>query len=252
VSTIPSIETERQSSAPAFSQPPALGFSDAETPAFETRPFVAHRTPVPQARGLAVKHAVDRICAAILLTLLAPLFVLVAVLVLATSRGPVFFRQRRTGRHGRDFTMLKFRTMWGTPEELGEANAPWAARMLGEAAASACDQLDRRTRLGRALRRYSIDELPQLVNVLLGQMSLVGPRPELPHYAQRFESKLPGYSLRHTMRPGMTGWVQIHDRRCEASFAERLAWDLEYVYSWSLRFDVRILLRTRVVVRGGA
>ncbi len=177
----------------------------------------------------AVKRVLDIVVASIALVILAPLFALIALAVATTSRGPVFYRQRRMGLDGRLFTMVKFRTMKVDAAERGHFTQP------GD---------DRCTRVGRFLRRTSLDELPQLVNVVIGEMSLVGPRPERPVYIERFRSRLPRYMLRHRIKAGMTGWAQINGWRGDSSLKKRLQYDLFYMHNWSLWFDIKILLLT--------
>jgi exopolysaccharide biosynthesis polyprenyl glycosylphosphotransferase len=186
----------------------------------------------------AAKRATDVVLAAVLLVVLSPIFLLVALLVRVASRGPVLFRQERMGLDGRPFAMLKFRTMRVDAEA---ASGPVFARR-GD---------PRVTPLGRVLRRLSLDELPQLVNVLAGEMSLVGPRPERAPFIEEFRARLPGYMLRHCVKAGMTGWAQVHGLRGESSLEERLRYDLEYIDRWSLLFDLEILGRTAVQVVAG-
>jgi exopolysaccharide biosynthesis polyprenyl glycosylphosphotransferase len=156
---------------------------------------------------------------------------LIAAGITLTSRGPVLLKQERMGIDGRRFIMLKFRTM-GTDAEV-DTGPVWAA---------ADDP--RRTRLGAFLRRFSLDELPQLWNVLKGDMSLVGPRPERPVFVASFRRSLPGYMLRHKVKAGMTGWAQINGWRGNTSLEKRLEFDLYYIERWSLGFDLKILLHT--------
>jgi exopolysaccharide biosynthesis polyprenyl glycosylphosphotransferase len=173
----------------------------------------------------------DLLLSAILLVALSPLLLLLAVLVRLGSRGPALHRQERVGLDGRTFTMFKFRTMIegaedGTGPVFAEPGDP------------------RRTPGGALLRRFSLDELPQLWNVLRGDMSLVGPRPERPAFVERFRREHPGYMLRHSLRAGVTGWAQVHGLRGRSSIEDRLAYDLDYARRWSLLLDVEILLRT--------
>jgi exopolysaccharide biosynthesis polyprenyl glycosylphosphotransferase len=186
----------------------------------------------------AGKRALDVVLALVLLVLLAPVLLLVTLAVALTSRGPVLFRQERMGLDGRPFRMLKFRTM--------RADAESAS---GPVFASRGDP--RVTPVGRVLRRLSLDELPQLWNVLRGEMSLVGPRPERAPFIEQFRARLPGYMLRHTVKAGMTGWAQVHGLRGESSLEERLRYDLEYIDRWSLFLDLEILGRTAVQVLVG-
>jgi exopolysaccharide biosynthesis polyprenyl glycosylphosphotransferase len=194
---------------------------------------------------LAVKYAIDRVVAGLALVAVAPLFAAVTLAVLLTMGRPVLFRQRRIGRDGVEFDMLKFRTMRGTPNVDGEADATWASLILNGgpmAVEPAAD--DRRTPVGEFLRRLSLDELPQLWNVVRGDMSLVGPRPERAHYAERFADAIYRYPDRHRVKSGLTGWAQIHGLRGETSLADRVEWDNYYIEHWSPRLDLQILLRT--------
>jgi len=177
------------------------------------------------------KRVLDLILAVMLLIALAPLLVVVVILVRMTSPGPALFMQERMGLDGHAFQMLKFRTM-STDAESGS----------GPVFTSPDDP--RVTPLGRFLRRFSIDELPQLWNVIRGEMSLVGPRPERESFVRNFRNSLPGYMLRLSTRAGMTGWAQVHGLRGNSSLEERLRYDLEYIDRWSLLLDIEILFRT--------
>jgi exopolysaccharide biosynthesis polyprenyl glycosylphosphotransferase len=181
---------------------------------------------------------IDIVLAATLLVALAPVLLLLALLVRLTSRGPVLYVQERMGIDTRPFRMLKFRTMRWDAEA---ATGPVFSR-AGD---------PRATPLGRGLRRFSLDELPQLWNVLRGDMSLVGPRPEREPFIEQFRRRLPGYMLRHTVKSGMTGWAQVHGFRGDSSLEDRLRYDLEYVDRWSLSLDVEILGRTAFQVLAG-
>ncbi|HEX3539041.1 MAG TPA: exopolysaccharide biosynthesis polyprenyl glycosylphosphotransferase [Acidimicrobiales bacterium] len=191
--------------------------------------------------GLIAKRALDIAVSLALLLLTLPLMLLIAAAIKIRDRNPVFFRQQRVGKHGEPFSLLKFRTMYGSPDEHGEADAHWATSSLG---AESVPALDRQTPLGRLLRRWDLDELPQLVNVLRGDMSLVGPRPERVSYVARFAPAIDGYDDRHRVRPGMTGWAQINGLRGQTPLALRTAFDNDYVDHWSFGLDLRILLRT--------
>jgi len=176
------------------------------------------------------KRAFDVIFSALFLLLLGPLMLLAAVLVKLTSEGPVLYRQERVGLDGKPFWMVKFRTMCHGAEQDGPRFA---------------EPLDPRvTPLGTLLRRISFDELPQLLNVLAGDMSLVGPRPERPVFIDTFRRHIPRYQLRHMVKAGMTGWAQIHGLRGQTSIEKRVEYDLYYIEHWSLLLDLRILART--------
>lgn len=181
------------------------------------------------------KRGMDLVLASVALVLLAPLMAALALAIKWTSHGPILYRQSRMGLGGKTFAMLKFRTMHVEAEA---ATGPvWAARH------------DRRcTPLGRFLRRWSLDELPQLFNVLAGEMSLVGPRPERGVFVEKFRRKIPCYVQRHQVQAGMTGWAQVHGWRGNSSLRHRVQCDLYYISHWSLGLDLKILLMT--LVRG--
>jgi Undecaprenyl-phosphate glucose phosphotransferase len=188
-----------------------------------------------QSTGVLGLHAVlkrifDIVFSSIFLLAVSPLFLLLALAVKLSSRGQVLFAQERVGLDGRAFRMLKFRTMRTDAEAAGPSFAQ--------------SKDPRATRLGSLLRRLSLDELPQLLNVLAGDMSLVGPRPERPMFIARFRKRIPRYQLRHMVKAGMTGWAQIHGLRGNTSIAKRVEYDLYYIEHWSLLLDLKILLRT--------
>ncbi|MBN1589395.1 MAG: undecaprenyl-phosphate glucose phosphotransferase [Pirellulales bacterium] len=177
------------------------------------------------------KRTTDLVLGTAALVFLTPLLGLIAVAIKLSGPGPVFYRQTRAGLGGQPFSMLKFRTMRVDAEQ---ATGPvWATRN---------DQ--RCTRLGRFLRRWSLDELPQLFNVLAGQMSLVGPRPERGVFVDKFRRQIPGYQQRHRVKSGMTGWAQVQGWRGNTSLRHRLSCDLYYIANWSLVLDLKILLLT--------
>jgi exopolysaccharide biosynthesis polyprenyl glycosylphosphotransferase len=213
-------------------------------------PLVSLRSTDPRGAQFAVKYAVDRVLAALMLLLLAPVLAAIALVVLVTSGRPILFRQQRVGRDGHVFDILKFRTMRGAPEAEAPANADWAARILaghdGEAPATlaATAAEDRRTAPGKVLRKLSLDELPQLWNAVRGDMCLVGPRPEVPHYVAQFEEAVYRYPDRHRVKSGLTGWAQIHGLRGDTSLADRIEWDNFYIENWSPWLDLKILLLT--------
>jgi lipopolysaccharide/colanic/teichoic acid biosynthesis glycosyltransferase len=165
------------------------------------------------------------------MVLLVPLFLVVALAILLSSRGPVLFHQRRIGRGGHPFDLLKFRTMRVNTD----ADTTWSV-----------ENDSRITAVGRFLRRTSLDELPQLVNVVRGEMAIVGPRPERPYFVDRFETEVPNYGYRHRVRPGITGWAQVHGLRGDTSISERVRFDNQYIETWSLPLDVVILALTVV------
>ncbi len=200
-------------------------------------PLVALRTIDPHGWEFAVKHALDRAFAALALIALAPLMLAIALSVRLASPGPILFRQRRVGRDGHEFDLLKFRTM-REPRE-GQAFAP-----RDGCAPGGIEGEDRRTKVGRLLRDFSLDELPQFINVLRGDMSVVGPRPERPEFVERFSLEVERYDDRHRVKSGITGWAQVHGLRGQTSIADRVEWDNYYIRNWSLRLDLEILART--------
>jgi exopolysaccharide biosynthesis polyprenyl glycosylphosphotransferase len=178
-----------------------------------------------------VKQILDTLLALIGLVLLAPLFALVALAILVTSGRPVFYTQDRVGQGGRLFRMIKFRSMRCDAER--ETGPIWAS-----------DHDQRCTAIGDWLRHTNIDELPQLFNVVRGEMSLVGPRPERPSFVSEFTRTIPDYNLRHAVPGGMTGWAQVHGWRGRTSLRKRVQYDLDYIERWSPSLDLRILLMT--------
>jgi exopolysaccharide biosynthesis polyprenyl glycosylphosphotransferase len=215
-------------------------------------PLIRVEQPDPRGWQFMIKYSLDRVAAACLLIALAPLLTAIAVLVRLSSTGPVLFRQKRVGLDGRAFTMFKFRSMRGQPDETGEADAKWAAVIRGERPDQAPELADRTTGVGRILRATSLDELPQLFNVLRGDMSLVGPRPERVGYARDFESLVYRYGDRYRVKSGITGWAQVQKLRGETSLSDRVEWDNFYIENWSLWLDLKILLMTfPAALRGG-
>ncbi len=198
---------------------------------FEGMPIIGLRSSPMEGWPRVIKRLLDFVGSGLGLILTSPLMLAIAVAVKLSSPGPVFFRQRRMGLDGRVFDMLKFRTM----REDAEAQT-------GPVWASADDP--RRTRVGACLRRISLDELPQFINVFKGEMSLVGPRPERPEFIAEFRKKVPGYMLRHMMKAGITGWAQINGWRGNTDLGKRIEYDLYYIENWSLGLDLKILAQT--------
>ena len=180
---------------------------------------------------LTVKRGMDTVVTALGLILLSPFMLLTALLIKLDSPGPVFFSQERMGLDARPFQIIKFRSMRADAEK--ETGPVWTK-----------PDDPRRTRLGTFIRRHSIDELPQLINVLMGDMSLVGPRPERPVFVEQFRQSVPRYMERHKEKAGMTGWAQINGLRGDTSIVERTKYDLWYIENWSLLLDLKILLST--------
>jgi exopolysaccharide biosynthesis polyprenyl glycosylphosphotransferase len=204
-------------------------------------PLFGLRSIDPRGWQFAAKHLFDRGAAALLLLLLAPLLLTVAVAVKLSSRGPVFFRQTRIGRDGHTFEMLKFRSMRWEERKGADDNV---LLLPSDLAPGGVEGADRRTPFGTLLRRTSIDELPQLINVLKGDMSLVGPRPERPEFVELFGSRIYRYDDRHRVKSGITGWAQVNGLRGKTSLRDRVEWDNHYIENWSLGLDLKILLMT--------
>lgn len=178
-----------------------------------------------------VKRVIDIAGSMVALVLFSPIMLLIALLIKSTSKGPVFFRQQRMGLDGKPFSMLKFRTMHQDAE-----------KHTGPIFSSPGDP--RKTRFGHFLRKSSLDELPQLFNVLRGDMSLVGPRPERPTFVEQFKRTIPQYMLRHKVKAGMTGWAQVNGWRGDTSIKKRIEFDIFYIENWSFSFDFKILWLT--------
>lgn len=187
--------------------------------------------PLNNTANVAVKRAVDIVGSAIGLVVLSPLMLIIALLIRYTSPGPVIFKQERIGLHNKPFYMYKFRTMeMQSPEQEQKA---WTIK--GD---------PRVTPFGRFLRRTSLDELPQLFNILKGDMSIVGPRPERPLFVEKFKEEIPRYMVKHQVRPGLTGWAQVSGYRGNTSIRKRIDYDLYYIENWTLGFDIKIILMT--------
>jgi len=198
---------------------------------------VVNLTHSPQSGfNAAVKRIFDVCFSTLALVALSPLLLLIALVVRLTSRGPVFYIQRRASLGGAEFDMIKFRSM--APSGNGPNADPWAVEKDDP----------RVTGVGKVLRRLSLDELPQFINVLKGDMSVVGPRPERPEFVERFSRQIPRYVLRHHVKAGITGWAQVNGYRGQTSLQKRIQYDLDYINRWSFGFDMYILLLT--VLRG--
>ena len=212
-------------------------------------PLFGLHTIDPKGWQFTVKHVLDRLAAGIGLTLLAPLLLALTVAVKLSSPGPVLFRQWRIGRDGRDFEILKFRSMGDEVPTARRAEGPNVVALPsderpGDTGPGGVEGADRRTRVGRFMRRTSLDELPQLINVLRGDMSLVGPRPERPEFVDLFGSRIERYADRHRVKSGITGWAQVNGLRGKTSLSDRVEWDNYYIANWSLSFDLKILVMT--------
>ena len=206
-----------------------------------TRPYIedvqgipvihVRRVPLNIMRNRVAKRAVDLIGATVAIILFSPVMLLTVLVVALTEEGSVIYRQERVGLHNQVFYMYKFRSMIMQDEE--KEKAEWSTR-----------NDPRITPVGKLIRRTSIDELPQLVNVLKGEMSLVGPRPERPQFVQKFRDEIPRYMVKHQVRPGMTGWAQINGYRGDTSIEKRIEYDLYYIENWTMVFDMKILILT--------
>lgn len=204
--------------------------SEANIDALGGLPLLSVRDYALRGYMLIFKRAMDLVGAGIGLVLLSPLMLLIAIAIKLESPGPVFFVQERMGLDGKPFRMIKFRSMRSDAEKHGPG---WTT-----------DNDPRQTRLGTFLRKVDVDELPQLINVLFGEMSLVGPRPEQAHYVEHFRQTVSRYMERHQEKGGMTGWAQVNGLRGDTSIVERTKYDLWYSANWSILLDIKILLRT--------
>jgi lipopolysaccharide/colanic/teichoic acid biosynthesis glycosyltransferase len=184
------------------------------------------------------KRILDLLVSGLVLIVSAPLLALIAAALKLSSSAPVLFKQQRVGQSSKKFWIYKFTTMM--PSSTGTSDTRWTTF-----------QDERITRLGRILRPMGLDELPQLVNVLRGDMSLVGPRPERPHFVEIFRREIPGYMRRHQLKPGITGWAQVCGWRGDTSIRERLEHDLYYLQHWTVWFDLKILCLTIVGTPSG-
>ncbi len=200
-------------------------------------PLISAQIADPKGVQFALKHAADRVLAAFMLLLLLPVLLAASVGVWLSLGRPIVFRQTRVGRDGRTFEMLKFRSM-------READEAPPFELLPDTAPGGVEGADLRSRFGDVLRRTSIDEIPQLLNVLKGEMSLVGPRPERPEYVDLFAGEVNRYLDRHRVKAGITGWAQVNGLRGQTSISERAELDNYYVQNWSLWLDVKVLLMT--------
>ena len=198
---------------------------------FEGMPLISLRDTPLYGWNIIVKRVLDVVFSSLVIIFTSPVMLVIALLIKLTSSGPVLFKQERMGLDGNTFSMLKFRTMSVDAEE---ATGPvWAKK-----------DDPRRTKMGKLLRRTSLDELPQFFNVLKGDMSIVGPRPERPVFIENFRNTIPKYMLRHKMKAGITGWAQVSGWRGNTSLEKRIEYDLYYIENWSLNFDLKIIWLT--------
>ncbi|HEX5146887.1 MAG TPA: sugar transferase [Conexibacter sp.] len=201
-------------------------------------PLLRAATVDPRGWQFGIKYAIDRIVAAIALLVASPALLVLAIAVRLSSPGPILYEQHRVGLDGREFAMLKFRSMRVAPPDESEF-VPQEGRAPG-----GIEGVDRRTRVGEIMRRLSLDELPQLFNVLRGDMALVGPRPERTSYVRSFEEHVYRYGDRHRVKSGLTGWAQVQGLRGQTSLHDRVEWDNYYIENWSLWLDLKIMLMT--------
>lgn len=187
--------------------------------------------PLTNTLNWYAKRGIDVIGSLTGIILSSPIMLLVALAVRFTSRGPVIFKQERVGLHNKTFNMYKFRTM-----ELQRPSAEQKAWTIKDD--------PRVTKVGKFLRKTSLDELPQLFNILMGEMSLVGPRPERPQFVEKFKEEIPRYMIKHQVRPGLTGWAQINGYRGDTSIRKRIEYDLFYIENWTMSMDIKIMFLT--------
>lgn len=187
--------------------------------------------PLTNTGNVLIKRAVDILGSLAGIIITSPIMLVCAILVKAGSRGPVIFKQERVGLHNKSFYMYKFRSMELQPP--GEEKKAWTVK-----------DDPRVTKVGKFMRRTSIDELPQLFNILKGDMSLVGPRPERPLFVEKFKEEIPRYMVKHQVRPGLTGWAQVNGLRGDTSIRKRIEYDIYYIENWSLGFDIKIIFMT--------
>jgi Undecaprenyl-phosphate glucose phosphotransferase len=187
--------------------------------------------PLDNILNKAIKRGIDIIGSSIAIILFSPIMLITAILVKTTSKGPLIFKQERIGLNRNPFVMYKFRSM--NEQDPEEEKQNWTVK-----------NDPRKTKVGNFIRKTSIDELPQIFNVLLGDMSLIGPRPERPFYVEKFKDEIPKYMVKHQVRPGITGWAQVNGWRGDTSIEKRIECDIYYIENWSLTLDIRIVFLT--------
>ena len=187
--------------------------------------------PLSNTGNMVIKRAMDIVGSLFGILITSPILLIVAVLVKLTSPGPVIFKQERIGMQGEPFYMYKFRSMQ-QQTEADERNG-WTVK-----------NDPRVTPIGKFIRKTSLDELPQLFNILMGDMSLVGPRPERPQFVDKFKEEIPRYMIKHQVRPGLTGWAQVNGYRGDTSIKKRIEYDLYYIENWTFGFDIKIIILT--------
>jgi exopolysaccharide biosynthesis polyprenyl glycosylphosphotransferase len=199
-------------------------------PVFEVREL-----PLNFTYNRLIKRTFDIFTSLVSLLVFSPVLIITAILVKLTSKGPVFYGQERVSRNNKKFIMLKFRTMKIDAES--KSGPVWAR-----------ENDPRRTSIGAFLRKTSIDELPQIINILKGDLSVVGPRPERPHFVNKFKNEIPRYTERHKVKGGLTGWAQANGLRGDTSLEERVKYDLYYIENWTLWFDIKIIIKTALEI----
>ena len=187
--------------------------------------------PLTNTLNWIAKRVVDIVVSLIGLVVSSPVMLAAAIAVRCTSRGPIIFKQERIGLHNRPFKMYKFRTM--KVQKPSSEEKEWTTK-----------DDPRVTKVGKFLRKTSIDELPQLFNILKGDMSVVGPRPERPQFVEKFKEEIPRYMVKHQVRPGLTGWAQINGYRGDTSIKRRIEYDIFYIENWTMSFDIKIMFLT--------
>ncbi len=189
------------------------------------------RVPLTNTLNWVIKRVVDIIGACVAIILFSPVMLIAAIGIKLSGDGPIIFKQERVGLHNKTFQMYKFRTM--EIQKPGEEKKAWTVK-----------DDPRVTKIGKILRRTSMDELPQFFNILKGDMSLIGPRPERPHFVEKFKEEIPRYMIKHQVRPGLTGWAQVNGYRGDTSIRKRIDCDIYYIENWSIGFDIKILFMT--------
>lgn len=187
--------------------------------------------PLTNTLNAFAKRIVDIVGSLLGIIIVSPLLLVIAILIKSTSKGPVIFKQERVGLHNKKFNMYKFRTM--EQQKPSEEQKAWTVK-----------DDPRVTKVGKVLRKTSLDELPQLFNILIGQMSLVGPRPERPLFVEKFKEDIPRYMVKHQVRPGLTGWAQINGYRGDTSIRKRIEYDIYYIENWTMGLDIKIMFLT--------
>jgi exopolysaccharide biosynthesis polyprenyl glycosylphosphotransferase len=213
--------------------------TSASTNTLAGLPIMELKTIALDGWGRIVKRLFDIIFSAVLLITLSPLFLIVAILVKISSSGPVSFKQKRVGRDGKVFNFYKFRSMYANKCDFSEKGRKWT---------TAEDERNRITPIGRILRKSNLDEIPQFYNVFKGDMSFVGPRPELPTFVDKFQKNIPEYYRRHRVKSGLTGWAVVNGLKGDTSIEERVRYDIFYIENWSFWFDIKIIIKTVFLV----